>query len=133
VKQLKRGGRGHEPTGIGGTGPGELLVKCRCCPQPGYNLPNDWENAPPEKAYVHIFISPFSSLTRYSWLYTAHLAEDANFKQKARARPNDKNDESLQPGQGAFVNNNKFTNHLENAMKINPGEVSPYLSELIEV
>jgi hypothetical protein len=56
VKQLKRGGRGHEPSGIEGTGPGELLVKCRCCPQPGYNLPNDWEKAPPEKAYVHFHV-----------------------------------------------------------------------------
>jgi hypothetical protein len=64
------------------------------------------------------------SLTGCSWLYTAHLAEDANFKQKARARPNDNEDESLQPGQGAFVNNSQFTQHLEKAMQINPGEVT---------
>jgi hypothetical protein len=59
-----------------------------------------------------------------SWIYTPHLAEDANFKQKARARPNDKRDKSLQPGQGAFVDNDKYTEHLTAAMKTNPGEVS---------
>lgn len=45
---LKRAGRGHDPSGVDGTGPGELAVVCRACPIPGINLPEGWENAPPE-------------------------------------------------------------------------------------
>jgi hypothetical protein len=43
---LKRGGRGHEDSGVKGTQPGALAVVCPACPHPGINLPNDWESAP---------------------------------------------------------------------------------------
>jgi hypothetical protein len=46
---LKRAGRGHDPTGVEGTKPRELAVVCPCCPDPAVNLPENWENAPPEK------------------------------------------------------------------------------------
>jgi hypothetical protein len=46
IKMLKRAGRGHDPTGVGGTTAGELAVPCRACPIPGVNLPADWEDAP---------------------------------------------------------------------------------------
>jgi hypothetical protein len=42
---LKRAGRGQDPLGVGGTSQGELAVECPACPQPGRNLPADWENA----------------------------------------------------------------------------------------
>jgi hypothetical protein len=45
---LKRAGRGHDPSGVWGTGPGELAVECPVCPNPAVNLPEGWENAPPE-------------------------------------------------------------------------------------
>jgi hypothetical protein len=51
LKMLKQAGRGHDPTGIEGTQPGELLVKCCACPWPKYNLPPDWEKEPPEKQW----------------------------------------------------------------------------------
>jgi hypothetical protein len=58
IKMLKRAGKGHDPGGINQTQPGELLVKCRCCPHPDYNLPPDWKDAPPEQASVHfIYLS----------------------------------------------------------------------------
>lgn len=43
---LKRAGRGHNPSGVEGTGAGELAVPCRVCPILGVNLPDGWENAP---------------------------------------------------------------------------------------
>jgi hypothetical protein len=46
IKMLKRAGRGHDPTGVGGTTAGELAVPCRACPIPGVNLPEGWEDAP---------------------------------------------------------------------------------------
>lgn len=50
VKMLKRAGRGHDPSGAEGTKAGELAVVCRACPIPGANLPDGWDNAPPEMA-----------------------------------------------------------------------------------
>ncbi|KZS93892.1 hypothetical protein SISNIDRAFT_410793, partial [Sistotremastrum niveocremeum HHB9708] len=67
---LKRAGRGHINNGIALTGPGELAVQCSTCPHPGINLPNDWESAGAEDA----------------WLYRLMLAEDANFSHKEKFR-----------------------------------------------
>lgn len=47
VMSLKRGGRAHDPSGIGGTARGALAVECPACPQPGWNLPSNWMDAPP--------------------------------------------------------------------------------------
>lgn len=43
LKRCKRAGRGHDPTGVMGTQPGELAVRCPACPQPGINLPDNWD------------------------------------------------------------------------------------------
>lgn len=48
LKSLKRGGRGHDPTGVRGTKDGELAVQCPACPHPGINLPKNWQNSAPE-------------------------------------------------------------------------------------
>jgi hypothetical protein len=72
---LKRGGRGHDPTGVYGTKQGELAVLCRACPIPGVNLPDGWQNAPPETAYVHInagvpcCVTDLSSASSIGWSY----------------------------------------------------------------
>ncbi|KAJ7479936.1 hypothetical protein FB451DRAFT_1172020 [Mycena latifolia] len=47
-----------------GNSAGELALKCRACPRPGWNLPEGWENAPPE----------------YRFLYFLFLVMDANFR-----------------------------------------------------
>lgn len=46
LKLLKRAGRGHDPSGVEATQPGELAVPCPSCPRPGINLPVGWESAP---------------------------------------------------------------------------------------
>jgi hypothetical protein len=52
---LKRAGVGHNPSEdrIGSTKPGECALLCPACPQPGKNLPTDWDKVPFEKAYVN--------------------------------------------------------------------------------
>lgn len=55
LKLLKRGGRGHDPSGAEGTQNGELALRCPSCPHPGINLPEDWHSAPPELQCVHIY------------------------------------------------------------------------------
>ncbi|KAF7354813.1 CxC2 domain-containing protein [Mycena sanguinolenta] len=54
LQMLIRGGRGHDPTGVDGTKPGELAIRCPVCPRPGVNLPEGWENASPEDQYLYI-------------------------------------------------------------------------------
>lgn len=49
---LKRAGRGHDSSGVFGTGAGELAVECPVCPNPAVNLPEDWESAPAEDRWV---------------------------------------------------------------------------------
>lgn len=44
LKMLQRGGRGHDPSGVKGTQPGELAVRCPACPRPDINLPADWQS-----------------------------------------------------------------------------------------
>ncbi|KAJ7885141.1 hypothetical protein B0H14DRAFT_2564086 [Mycena olivaceomarginata] len=66
----KRAGRGHDPDGISATTAGELAIPCRACPHPDINLPEDWDKAPSEVA----------------WIYRLMVSEDANFKMKGRDR-----------------------------------------------
>ena len=48
IKMAKRAGRAHDPAGIEATPPGGLSIPCRACPHPNINLPQNWEQAPPE-------------------------------------------------------------------------------------
>ena len=50
--------------------------------------------------------------TQIRWLYSQILAEDANFKQKARARSNITKDPPLGPGWGTFVENEAYIQHI---------------------
>ncbi|KAJ7735302.1 hypothetical protein B0H14DRAFT_3097623 [Mycena olivaceomarginata] len=64
VRMLKRAGQGHDPAGVANTKPGECALLCPTCPQPGKNLPANWQEAPENKQY----------------LYGIYLAIDANFR-----------------------------------------------------
>ena len=57
LKLLKWGGRGHDPAGVNATRPGELAVLCPSCPQPGVNLPEDWEQVSPEFKYIPLSVT----------------------------------------------------------------------------
>jgi hypothetical protein len=52
IQMLKRAGRGHDPAGVNATQEGECAVLCPACPQPGKNLPEDWQQAPRTKGYL---------------------------------------------------------------------------------
>ncbi|KIK16595.1 hypothetical protein PISMIDRAFT_30884 [Pisolithus microcarpus 441] len=49
LRMLKWSGCCHDPAGIINTASGECAIWCPACPHPGINLPNGWENTPPEK------------------------------------------------------------------------------------
>ncbi|KAG9316896.1 hypothetical protein JVU11DRAFT_2972 [Chiua virens] len=87
LKMLKRCGCGHDPTGSEGTQEGECVVLCPACPQPGKNLPEDWDKVPKDK----------------EWLYALFVAIDANFRLKRRSVSKDAIDPSLSRGWAYFV------------------------------
>lgn len=49
LKLLKRSGRGHDPAGVERTQEGQCTVLCPACPQPGRNLPDNWDKAPKDE------------------------------------------------------------------------------------
>ncbi|KAL1690227.1 hypothetical protein GGG16DRAFT_125844 [Schizophyllum commune] len=59
-----RAGHGHLADGVATTQAGQLALRCPACPQPGRNLPDDWQLA--------------SAADKF--LYKLFIAEDANFR-----------------------------------------------------
>lgn len=50
IRAMKRFGRGHDPSGVGGTREGECAVLCPACPHPGKNLPTNYSSLPASQA-----------------------------------------------------------------------------------
>ncbi|KAH7906366.1 hypothetical protein BJ138DRAFT_1016340 [Hygrophoropsis aurantiaca] len=96
LRGLKRAGRGHDPAGVDATEPGQCAVLCPACPQPGKNLPEDWENAS----------------EAVSWLYGIYVAIDANFRLKRYKVSSDAADPSLNRGWQYFVEEQAYKAHL---------------------
>ncbi|KAF8194490.1 hypothetical protein K438DRAFT_1761399 [Mycena galopus ATCC 62051] len=86
VKRMKRFKGGHEESGVRGTGQSELALKCRACPQPGWNLLEGWEK-----------INPL-----YRFIYWLFLSQDANFRLSNRNVSSEVADPILGDGFGFF-------------------------------
>jgi hypothetical protein len=103
VKRHKRAKRGHDEGGIAATKQGELAIPCRACPQPGWNLPPNWENTDPFYRYVCYARSTSQCLTIiYSFIYIMFLAADANFRLGNRCVSSEAVDPILGDGFGYF-------------------------------
>jgi hypothetical protein len=50
MKQLKRGGRVHDPAGVEHMKDGELAQSCPACPDPDTNLEAGWDQVPEKDA-----------------------------------------------------------------------------------
>ncbi|KAK7055626.1 CxC2 domain-containing protein [Favolaschia claudopus] len=96
ILMLKRAGRGHAASGVNGTSPGELAIRCPACPRPGINLPEDWEDAPPELRFLYIFF----------------LALDACFRLKRRLVSSALRDPALGAGWSYFVEPEPYRQYL---------------------
>ncbi|KAJ7874256.1 hypothetical protein B0H13DRAFT_2348668 [Mycena leptocephala] len=101
LQMCKHAGRLHDARGIAGTKERELAIECRACPQPGINLPEGWETAPPEIA----------------WIYRVMVSKDANFKMKGRDRSSREKDPTLGPGWAYMVANDAYLQHLAKYVK----------------
>ncbi|KAH9845982.1 hypothetical protein C2E23DRAFT_872607 [Lenzites betulinus] len=87
LKRLKRCGRGHDISGVEGTSPGELAVRCPACPRPNVNLPPNWDTVSDDLRFLYIMT----------------VAIDACFRLKRRAVSNTGKDPILGSGWGYFV------------------------------
>ncbi|KZP23155.1 hypothetical protein FIBSPDRAFT_952228 [Athelia psychrophila] len=96
LKMCKRAGRGHDPEGIAATKEGDCAVLCPACPQPGKNLPPDWQNAPDNIQFIFELL----------------LAADANFRMVRRKVSSEAADPTLSPGFSYFVEMSKYREHL---------------------
>ncbi|KAJ7430256.1 hypothetical protein B0H11DRAFT_2263932 [Mycena galericulata] len=94
---LKRGGRGNDgKRKVAETQPGELAVTCPACPQPGVNLPDDWDSASGEDRY----------------LYILYLAIDACFRLKRRLVSSEAKDPGLGTGWAYFTEDPPYRKYL---------------------
>ncbi|TFK81406.1 hypothetical protein K466DRAFT_502162 [Polyporus arcularius HHB13444] len=87
MKLLKRAGRGHDPSGVAGTRPGECALRCPACPHQGVNLPDNWETISDELKYI----------------YMMTVALDACFRLKRRDVSDVQKDPILGSGWAYFV------------------------------
>lgn len=114
IKMAKCAGRGQDPMGIEGTSQGSLSIPCHACPIPHINIPERWEDTPPEKRWVwnsfYRLVTFLNTILR--WLYALILSQDANFKQKAWLCSDNAKDPPLGPGWGAFVENGAYPQHI---------------------
>ncbi|KAJ6598621.1 hypothetical protein B0H10DRAFT_2231600 [Mycena sp. CBHHK59/15] len=99
LKLLKRAGRAHAPEEdrIGTTKAGECALLCPACPQPGKNLPPNWEKVPFEKAFI----------------YALFLALDANFRLKRKDVSSEEKDPGLVRGWAFFGEVTAYMTHLD--------------------
>ena len=82
---------------------------------------------------VSICSPKWEVLTKHEirWRYSLILAEDANFKQKARAWSNVNKDPPIGPGWGTFVENEAYLRHILTAP--NKTELLHYVPTLLSV
>ncbi|KAJ7033976.1 hypothetical protein C8F04DRAFT_957029 [Mycena alexandri] len=92
----KRTGRGHTEDGITKATPGAFTVLCWPCPHESKNLPEGWRDVE----------------TKYKFLYMLLIAMDANFRLKNRLRANENEDLALRAGNGYFVEDTGYKQHL---------------------
>ncbi|KAJ7754133.1 hypothetical protein B0H14DRAFT_2405084 [Mycena olivaceomarginata] len=97
LAMLKRGGRGNDGDRlVAETRPGELAVVCPACPQPGVNLPADWESASGEERF----------------LYILYIAIDACFRLKRQLVSSELKDPGLGSGWSYFTEDGPFRTFL---------------------
>ncbi|KAH6904731.1 hypothetical protein BKA70DRAFT_1373436 [Coprinopsis sp. MPI-PUGE-AT-0042] len=79
-------------------GRGDLAFFCAACPQPGVNLPDDWEDDPEQ------------------WKYTRSFVGDGNMTCVHRHRPG-QSDVYLKDGEGFMTARNPYSTHIETTVE----------------
>jgi hypothetical protein len=69
------------------------------------------------KVWVRDYDTCLFQLNLIRWIYALIVSIDANFKQKARARPGDARDPTLGPGYGCFVPHRRYIEEVASQTK----------------
>ncbi|KAH9830168.1 uncharacterized protein C8Q71DRAFT_717179, partial [Rhodofomes roseus] len=77
--------------------PESVAVPCFACPWPGFNMPPNWRDTPPELGYIH----------------ACELGGDGNHGLQKKRKRDDPADTSLSEGKGFFVHPEKMKKYLE--------------------
>ncbi|KAJ7027466.1 hypothetical protein C8F04DRAFT_965213 [Mycena alexandri] len=101
MQAMKRAGRGHDDSGVAGTGQGELTTDCRMCPHAGKNLEDGWDKIEWDKMDEDLSYKNFLM-----------LAADANFKLINRNVSSEQRDPVVDDGAGYFCNRADYTAHI---------------------
>ncbi len=99
MKRLKWNGFGHSGRNPNTVTPGELAVYCPTCPQPGVNIPDNWQDLPDQ------------------WLYRRMFVADGNFKADHVRQPKSKGDYWLSEGGGMDPPYEKYEAFLRSAIE----------------
>ncbi|KAJ7799361.1 hypothetical protein B0H14DRAFT_2295987, partial [Mycena olivaceomarginata] len=93
TRMMKRAGRAHTNSGVGGTAQGELALACRACPQPGQNMVDGWDKVDWYKDFLF-------------------LATDCNFRLINRDVSSEARDPIIDDGLAYFANRQMYKEHL---------------------
>ncbi|KII83158.1 hypothetical protein PLICRDRAFT_119732, partial [Plicaturopsis crispa FD-325 SS-3] len=98
LQDRKHFGYGHD---TGKTpGPGDLMLFCPACPQPGINLPTDWKANP------------------LQWLFVRMKVVDGNFSAQSMQMRRPELDVGLTDGEGGMTSEGPYQHHLKNTPEI---------------
>ena len=97
LKQQKWSGQPYNEAPSGS--PGSLALFCGACPQPGLNLPEDWQRDPDPDAYVRTFTM------------------DGNFSAVHQKRMNARPEQCLTNGELYMVNETRYRAHMSSAIE----------------
>ena len=79
MQDLARHGFAHRAES---PGEGDCADFCPACPQPGINIPSDWNSDPHKYGLLAFSYHMRTKKTRRIWLYTRSICADGNFKQE---------------------------------------------------
>lgn len=102
--------------------PGGLAIFCPACPQPGINLPKEWNQDP--KRYIYISPVVSSVLIVARWLYTRSIVVDGNFSAENLRMRRPEGDIALSPGGRYMVEPKRYDLHLNTGEETN--QVCPF-------
>lgn len=106
---------------------GDLAEFCPACPQPGINLPANWQTHPDQLVIFSVFHdTKYLSNVLYRWRFMRSLVVDGNFKADHLIMKNPNDDVRLMDGEGYFVNQMPYQHHLNTAHVIKQASVFDY-------
>lgn len=112
LKLRKWSGFGH---GRGNIGQGDLALRCPACPQPGINIPNDWDKDPDKCGRLRFSCALIHIHAIHRFKYMASIVMDGNFSAQNRKMKNPHDDVPLADGHGFMVTTGPFRAYLQEA------------------